>query len=143
MLTMGIDGQLPIRYISSRYIPKGTAMDARELRGLEIAEAGLVVRKRGIRLVASQSGAGRYSVRLGAGNYYCTCPDHETHGGKCKHIWAVEHLARGTVAPSERERLPRGVSKKSYPQDWSAYNAAQTHEKERFLDLLRAICAAA
>jgi hypothetical protein len=26
------------------------------------------------------------------------------------------------------------------PQNWSAYNTAQTHEKERFLDLLRDLC---
>ena len=30
--------------------------------------------------------------------------------------------------------------RKTYPQDWPAYNAAQTHEKEIFLYLLREIC---
>src|SRR5207247_11225368 len=30
--------------------------------------------------------------------------------------------------------------KKTYKQEWSAYNAAQTHEKERFLSLLADLC---
>jgi hypothetical protein len=50
-------------------------------------------------------------------------------------------LARGTVAVAEPGRLPNGPAKKIYPQDWRAYNAAQTHEKERFLELLRDLCA--
>jgi len=32
------------------------------------------------------------------------------------------------------------AGKKTYPQDWHAYNAAQTHEKELFLHLLRDLC---
>jgi hypothetical protein len=30
--------------------------------------------------------------------------------------------------------------RRTYKQDWRAYNAAQTHEKERFLDLLQDLC---
>jgi hypothetical protein len=30
--------------------------------------------------------------------------------------------------------------KVTYRQDWTAYNAAQTHEHERFLPLLRELC---
>ncbi len=116
-------------------------MDGRELRGLEIAESGRVTKRGDIWLVPSQSGSGRYSVCFEAGNYYCNCRDHETHAGKCKHIWAVEHLARCTVAPGPHEAAPRSISKRTYPQDWRAYNTAQTREKERFLDLLRDLCA--
>lgn len=28
----------------------------------------------------------------------------------------------------------------TYPQDWTAYNAAQTHEKDEFVVLLRKLC---
>jgi transposase len=30
--------------------------------------------------------------------------------------------------------------RKTYPQDWSTYNAAQTHEQEHFIPLLRELC---
>ena len=35
---------------------------------------------------------------------------------------------------------PEKPKRKTYPQDWPAYNGAQTHEKELFLYLLREIC---
>lgn len=69
MLIKGTDWQLPIRYILTGYIQKGAAMDARELRRLEIAESGLVAKKGDIWLISSRCGNGRYSVRFGAGNY--------------------------------------------------------------------------
>src|SRR3984893_16613424 len=34
----------------------------------------------------------------------------------------------------------RETIQKTYPQNWRAYNAAQTHEKEFFLELLRDLC---
>ena len=75
---------------------------------------------------------------------HCTCPDHGTYGGKCKHIWAVEfyrtHLKNVRPEPSVLVPVPTIPPKKTYPQKWSAYNAAQTHEKELFLGLLRELC---
>jgi hypothetical protein len=32
------------------------------------------------------------------------------------------------------------INKPTYPQDWPAYNAAQTHEKDKFLSLLHDLC---
>jgi hypothetical protein len=34
----------------------------------------------------------------------------------------------------------RRPPKKTYPQKWRAYNSAQTHEKEKFQQLLRDLC---
>src|SRR5439155_23209536 len=100
----------------------------------------------GARLVPSQSGNGRrYTVIPHAEAPHCSCPDHEEGGHKCKHIFAVEyairreHNADGTTTVTETVTV-QATTKKTYPQAWRAYNAAQTHEKERFLDLLRDLC---
>ena len=46
-------------------------------------------------MVPSQSGGGgRYEVSPDPHEPHCTCPDHETHGVKCKHIYAVEYAMR-------------------------------------------------
>lgn len=39
-----------------------------------------------------------------------------------------------------QEHIEQYNSKKTYPQAWKAYNAAQTTEKEHFLNLLHALC---
>jgi transposase len=71
----------------------------------------------------------------------CTCPDYETRGVKCKHLFAVEYTirretnAKGETTTTETLRV-------TYSQDWPAYNAAQTHEKERVAILLRDLCSA-
>ena len=119
--------------------------DPRQQRGLEIAAAFPIVRKGSAWIVPSQSGNGRYTVCPDPQTPYCSCPDHESHGGKCKHIFAVEYaISReqnrdGTVTVTERMTVTKTVQK-TYPQDWAAYNAAQTHEKDQFLDLLRDLC---
>ena len=47
------------------------------------------------------------------------------------------------VCKGDGERVvttPEKPKRKTYPQDWRAYNGAQTHEKELFLYLLRELC---
>src|SRR5579883_1612541 len=116
-------------------------MNAREQRGLAIAALCKIDRKGGVFLVPSQSGNGRYTVCPDPENPHCTCPDHESTGQHCKHIFAVEFSmkreqnADGTVT----ETLTQ-TARRTYRQDWPAYNAAQTHEKERFLALLHDLC---
>jgi transposase len=111
----------------------------RQQRGLEIAATAKIERKGAAFLVPSQSGNGRYTVIPDASAPHCTCPDHQDGGHKCKHLFAVEYVlkreenADGTVTITEAVR-------KTYVQDWSAYNAAQTHEKEKFQELLRDLC---
>ena len=75
----------------------------------------------------------------------CTCPDHETRGVDCKHIYAARFVMR-------RERNPDGsttvtesltltaTKQTTYPQNWPAYNEAQTNEQDRFQTLLADLC---
>lgn len=117
----------------------------RQQRGLEIAATAKIERKGGAWLVPSQSGKGRYTVIPHSHAPHCTCPDHQDGGHKCKHLFAVEYVllrernADGTTTVTETLTVQQSV-RKVYPQNWSAYNTAQTHEKERFLDLLRDLC---
>jgi uncharacterized Zn finger protein len=70
-----------------------TVLEARQQRGLELATTVKIVRKRNEWIVPSQSGKGRYKVRaISKRKFKCNCPDHETNGGKCKHIFAVQYL---------------------------------------------------
>ncbi len=119
--------------------PNFTMADPRDLRGQQIA-AGQNVRKRGDDwLVPSQSGKGTYRVRLGTPHPTCTCPDHQVRRVKCKHIRAVEISIKreerpdGSVVVTQTKRV-------TYKQNWPAYNKAQTHETERFADLLHGLC---
>ena len=69
----------------------------------------------------------------------CSCPDFEKRHQRCKHIYAVgfiiqrEERPDGTIVETKAMRM-------TYRQDWPAYNAAQTHEQERFVSLLRELC---
>src|SRR6516165_9609884 len=71
----------------------GTVLEARQQRGLELAATVKIVRKRNEWIVPSQFGKGRYKVRaISKRKFKCNCPDHETNGGKCKHIFAVQYI---------------------------------------------------
>ena len=113
--------------------------DNREQRGGQIA-ATYDLRKRGDDwLVPSQSGKGTYRVRLGNPHPICSCPDHQMRRVKCKHIRAVEISLRreerldGTMVVTKTVRT-------TYKLNWPAYNKAQTHETERFAELLHGLC---
>src|SRR4051812_12834208 len=78
------------------------AVDARRQRGMEIAATCPITRKGGAWSVPSMSGNGRYTVNADASAPHCTCPDYETRGCKCKHIFAVEFvMKRETVNHSD------------------------------------------
>jgi len=72
----------------------------------------------------------------------CSCPDYETRRVKCKHMWAVEIVKRVETAADGSQIVTESVkvTRKTYTQDWSAYNAAQCAEKETALSLLRSLC---
>ncbi len=115
-------------------------MEVREERGIAIATAGNLKRKGDLWIVPSQNANGSYVVEPGE-TPTCTCPDQETRGGKCKHVFAVEYtILRETNAKGETT-VTESV-KVTYSQSWSAYNAAQTHEKERVAVLLHDLCTA-
>ena len=115
-------------------------MDTREQRGLQLAATKRFKRKGSLWIVPSQSGSGSYVVDPQDGS--CSCPDFEERGQKCKHTYAVEFTVRretaadGTVTVTESVT----VTRKTYAQNWPAYNAAQMNEKTRVADLLAALC---
>jgi transposase len=75
----------------------------------------------------------------------CDCKDFEERGQPCKHIFAVQYViereknADGSTTITETLTV---VKKKTYSQNWPAYNQAQTTEKNWFLTLLADLCKA-
>lgn len=118
-------------------------MQPRQIKGLEIAAKLKLVRKGNTWHVPSQRNKQEnYTVALHDDKPQCTCRDYEFRSDKCKHIFAVEYTI-------EREQTADGqtvvtetvkVIRKTYPQNWPAYNAAQTHEKSELQALLYELC---
>lgn len=77
---------------------------------------------------------------------HCSCPDYESRGSKCKHIFAVEYVLEreqhedGSETITETLTVTETVQRKTYPQNWAAYNTAQTTEKATFQKLLHSLC---
>jgi transposase len=121
-------------------------MDARQERGARLAQGAAVKRLYGACwIVTSSTGVGSYAVNVEAQT--CTCPDFELRSLKCKHQWAVEILARSTVTETVTETNGTTTTTETirevrvkYTQNWPAYNAAQTTEKEHVGAFLRALC---
>jgi hypothetical protein len=98
--------------------------------------------------VPSQSNGRNYKVDLNANT--CSCPDFEYTGFKCKHQYAVEYTIRrdtvtataitpdGVTTTTVRETVK--LERKTYKQEWPAYNKAQTNEKRLFQYLLHQLC---
>ncbi len=115
-------------------------METREQRGIAIADAGNVRQKGTLWVVPSQSGQGAYVVESSTPMPNCSCPDFETRQIKCKHLWAVEYTVRRDIT-AEGEIVTETL-RVTYAQNWPAYNAAQTSEKEHVAVLLRDLCSA-
>jgi transposase len=121
-------------------------------------------------LVPSQNNAsGGYVVDTAAKT--CSCPDFETRQTPCKHVWAVLLFRQETGTPdghgavmsndttikpemnktasavetesTTKEAATEPEKRKTYPQPWARYNAAQMEEKTTFelllKDLLRCV----
>src|SRR5581483_1379465 len=111
-------------------------MTPREERGLAIAKAGGLTQSSWFWKVPSQSGNGNYVVTRNQGAPHCSCPDHEALGIKCKHIFAVEFTQKMNLNRDGTQTVKQTVTvteriRKTYAQDWPAYNAAQTNEKAK------------
>lgn len=115
-------------------------MDARQEKGLQIAATTKLVGKDNMWLVPSQVGKGKYLVDAEAKQ--CTCPDFEARQATCKHIFAVEYtIRREYTDDGQTQTVTETVTvKKTYKQEWPAYNAAQVNEKEQFQKLLQELC---
>jgi hypothetical protein len=114
-------------------------LNPRQQKGLEIAIGCRIQESPKGFIVPSQSGQGSYLVTLKEAAATYTCPDFELRRQRCKHIYAVEYTLT-------REQQPDGATvvtqttRVTYRQDWPLYNAAQTHERAHFLELLRGLC---
>ena len=121
-----------------------SGVEARKQRGLQIAALCKIVKRNdGQWRVPSESGHDPYTVQIGS-EPHCSCPDHETRGCRCKHIYAVECVIRREENPDGSATVTESVTvtktRKTYPQNWPAYNAAQQNEKDRFQVLLADLC---
>jgi len=123
-------------------------MDTRKQRGIEIANQKRIRKTTGGWIVPSQQSgnATKYAVIIAAGvKPKCTCPDYELRADRCKHIYAVEYMIQRELNFDGSETITGAVrvtvKRTTYPQNWPAYNKAQTTEKDRFMVLLRDLCA--
>ncbi len=121
-------------------------MDGRQQRGLELAATRTIRQKAGIWIVPSQAGTGAYRVHIMPKIASCTCPDFETRGVTCKHIFAVTYVmkreqnADGSEFVTKTLTVTATTERVTYGQNWRAYNAAQTNEKGKFQTLLSDLC---
>jgi transposase len=115
----------------------------REIKALQIAAKTQLKRKGNVWFVPSQAGHGEYEVRPDPQAPRCTCPDFEFRNARCKHIVAVEYVLMRETKPDGSTVVTETVtvtSRKTYPQDWKAYNTAQTREKSEIQALLYELC---
>ena len=113
----------------------------REERGRQIAQRG-GIRKVGARFaVPSQSiGADAPTYLVDLVEETCTCPDYELRRLRCKHQEAVLFWLAWEGAVSDDGSVSAPEKRKTYRQNWPAYNAAQTTEKARVEMLLKSLC---
>lgn len=114
-------------------------VNPRDARGAQIAATHDLRRRGNDWMVPSQSGKAAYRVRMGEPFPTCTCPDHQMRRVKCKHIRAVEISVKREEHPNGSVVVTR-TKRTTYKQNWPAYNQAQTHETERFAELLHGLC---
>jgi hypothetical protein len=113
------------------------ATNARQQRGLMIAATQVISRNNaGDYMVPSQSTNGHYRVVQSPEGLKCACPDFELRGETCKHGFAVEFMLRRETKP-DGTVIETRAARVTYSQPWSAYNKAQTTEKDQFCTLLR------
>lgn len=110
----------------------------REDRGRQIAKQGGIRRIGAKFAVPSQSGAGQYIVDLVEND--CSCPDYELRRLPCKHVEAVLFWLVWEDSVSAPAAVEAPAKRKTYRQNWSAYNEAQTTEKARVEMLLKSLC---
>lgn len=114
--------------------------NGRQLRGLELAATKVIKKFGTVWMVPSQTTLRKYRVMRGTNGFRCTCPDYELRGETCKHGYALEYFLQRETAPDGTVTETRAM-RVTYSQNWSAYNAAQTSEKEMFCRLLRDLVA--
>jgi Transposase DDE domain/SWIM zinc finger len=119
-----------------------TLANVRRQRGMELAARFQIVPEDDIWLVPSSSSSRTY--RVDPVSRTCNCDDYELTQKDCKHIFAAEFARerqfRGKEIPIPRRREGSQAKRKTYPQNWAVYNAAQNIEKPYFKVLLKDLC---
>jgi transposase len=119
-------------------------MEMRELEALELAaRARIVANDDGTWTVPSRSKPGSsYRVVTWPGAESCQCEDYQLRREPCLHVIAArlveEREGKRPAPPMDTADVPK---RKTYRQDWPAFNLAQTTEKDRFQELLADLCA--
>jgi transposase len=123
-----------------------TAIEARKQRGAEMAKQFKIAQNGDSWVVPSSTGKGKYTVRMTAEFESCSCKDFDLTGHRCKHLHAVEYVIQRTLefggdgSVTETETVSVTQTRKTYPQQWRAYNNAQTSEQDKFQELLHQLC---
>jgi transposase len=123
-------------------------MEEREIKGLQIAAKSKLQRSDdGHRWFVPSQTRGKggdyyYVVKPDPVKPFCSCPDFEARHLTCKHLYAVEFtIQREYTDDGETQTVTETVTvKKTYKQEWPAYNAAQVNEKDEFQKLLHELC---
>jgi hypothetical protein len=100
-------------------------MEERELKAIEIAAKSKHTRRGKTWPVPSQSIRGaQYTVKADPEEPQCTCPDFQCRKQRCKHIFAVEYTIKREQTPDGETVVTESfrVTRKSYSQNWPAYN---------------------
>lgn len=124
------------------FLGRDRAVDIREEKAIELADRGRVVKRPNGWLVYSLNSSEKYFVTVLP--LSCSCPDFDLRQEPCKHILAVQitlsREANGSPVENRSETLPIQWPRKTYPQDWPNYDAAQENEKREFQYLLADLC---
>lgn len=118
-------------------------MEARQIKGLEIAARMRVVPDGRFWTVPSQTGQGKYRVDPDAPS--CDCEDFQLSRKPCKHVYAVRFVierenGNAAAVPEPRKEDTPHKDRPTYKQNWPAYVRAQRSEKCRFQELLHDLC---
>ncbi|HEY6348388.1 MAG TPA: transposase [Candidatus Angelobacter sp.] len=112
---------------------------------MELAATRTIRKKGETWIVPSQAGADFYQVTITAETESCTCPDFATRKARCKHMYAAAYFAMREINSKGEETVTETLmvaetKRRTYPQDWKNYNAAQVEEQDRFQVLLHDLC---
>lgn len=108
---------------------------SRQEKGRQLAQTARITKTATGWQVPSESGKGHYLVISNGQETTCSCPDHEMRRCKCKHIFAVEFSITKTIDEQGNVTLTKTI-RKTYTQNWKAYNQSQQVEKAKFMQLL-------
>ena len=98
-------------------------MNEREQRGLVIAALCKLNKNENGWMVPSQSCEKIYCVNVQ--EQTCDCPDHQTRGCKCKHLFAVEFTMKREMDSQGNIRETKTLTfteKVTVKRDWAVYN---------------------